>query len=292
MANRRFGNAFFPIELHCWGGLGSQLFALVAASRIKVLFPRRRVKLVFHSSGVSRRTLELPVESLSDFEVQIIDDFLIRTESKTEMVAKRIRSSIRLTLRRIFNWTGILSTLNCEADFSSIRKWVLQIRGHYTRLNLTNTEVFMVNQLLNSPSILGDQVISELAIHFRLGDLRQLSIKSFVSEGSIQSIMTKFRCNSLIRVFSESTEIEVLEAWPHLKNYTDIQIHQLNPYETATHCINSINFIGTSAKLSIWIAVIRIALGKEEKTALPITLGPTVRDLLLNFPHQEKLILY
>jgi len=71
-----------PIRVHCWGGFGSQIFACVIAKRLASLFPARKIVLIFHSSGVTRRTLEIPKGFTGDFTVLTQDDF--RTSNAEE----------------------------------------------------------------------------------------------------------------------------------------------------------------------------------------------------------------
>ena len=47
------------LRVHSWGGFGSQLFAAHAILRIQKLFPYRRIKVIIHSSGVTKRTKEV-----------------------------------------------------------------------------------------------------------------------------------------------------------------------------------------------------------------------------------------
>ena len=47
------------LKIHSWGGLGSQLHALSIAHDLKQNFPTRKLILIHHTSGVSRRFFEL-----------------------------------------------------------------------------------------------------------------------------------------------------------------------------------------------------------------------------------------
>ena len=47
------------IKIHIWGGLGSQLYALALKIDLQKKFKTRKVVLVFHNSGVTRRDAEL-----------------------------------------------------------------------------------------------------------------------------------------------------------------------------------------------------------------------------------------
>ncbi len=60
---------FLTLRVHCWGGLGSQLFALAHAYELHKKFPNRKILLLMHTSGVSERFSEL--DFLGDFEFEI-----------------------------------------------------------------------------------------------------------------------------------------------------------------------------------------------------------------------------
>ena len=63
-----------PISIHCWGGLGSQLFTWAMAEKIAKEYPRRKIKLVLHSSGVTKR--DSSVDFLSQkYQIVNINDF-------------------------------------------------------------------------------------------------------------------------------------------------------------------------------------------------------------------------
>lgn len=63
-----------PLKIHCWGGVGSQLYALAVYERLLVRMPNRKIIIVFHSFGVTERIFEL-----SDY----VADFLIENDYKT-----------------------------------------------------------------------------------------------------------------------------------------------------------------------------------------------------------------
>jgi len=68
------------IKIHVWGGLGSQLHAWYLAEALMVKHPGRKIKLVFHSSGVTRRTPEI-CQVLAEFKYIFVDDFKENTNN-------------------------------------------------------------------------------------------------------------------------------------------------------------------------------------------------------------------
>ena len=59
------------LRVHCWGGLGSQLFALAHAYELRKKFPKRKIMLFLHTSGVSERFSELDFFIGSNFKISL-----------------------------------------------------------------------------------------------------------------------------------------------------------------------------------------------------------------------------
>ena len=57
-------------HIHCWGGLGSQMYAWALLERLQNKYPNRKFKLVFHTGGVTKRLPDLEplfMQSEKDF---------------------------------------------------------------------------------------------------------------------------------------------------------------------------------------------------------------------------------
>ena len=78
--------SFIPIRVHCWGGLGSQLYALSTAYDLKIKYPKRKIKLVLHTGGVTKRVSELDFIPTSDFDLIQINDFQARSNDYINQV--------------------------------------------------------------------------------------------------------------------------------------------------------------------------------------------------------------
>ena len=63
------------MNIHIWGGLGSQLYGLNCALLVSELLPGKKIFLVFHSGGVTERNLELKLDKLK-FDYEIIQDYI------------------------------------------------------------------------------------------------------------------------------------------------------------------------------------------------------------------------
>lgn len=284
MVSRNFARLVPRIQIHTWGGLGSQLFALIVATRVQNISRHRRVRMVFHTSGVTRRYLEIPSQYLLNFEVRIVDDFRLESELTTSTRTLTVKRGFISLIKYFLQKTNFLVSLNTEDEMSDLRWWTLQIRGHYGRVNVSVKELQLIKELIGSTVKGYYEQIPGVAIHFRLGDLMYLENKSYISQTSIIPLLSKHPNNVPVRIFSDSPKEDVLKVWPFLWLYSDVQIFHLSAFQTALHCIASNTFVGTSAKLSIWIAMIRIGLHADSHTYMPNSLGPSLKELLKNVP--------
>ena len=70
----------YKLRIHCWGGLGSQLYAVALIYDLLKRFPKRKITLYLHTSGATRRHSE--IEGIADiFEIKQVDDFKTSDES-------------------------------------------------------------------------------------------------------------------------------------------------------------------------------------------------------------------
>ena len=126
------------IKIHVWGGFGSQLFALVMAWRISSKFKCRRVRLVFHSSGVTERIRELPSEWLQNVSFIEVKDFVNTPPSKKPSQSKIAVEIDKTCFLGILLFSGILARANSDKELNRLKPWVLEVRGHYTDLKVND----------------------------------------------------------------------------------------------------------------------------------------------------------
>jgi len=253
---------FPPLRVHFWGGLGSQLFAAHLVIKVQERFPGRRVRVIAHTAGVSRRAIEFKFEKLGAQVVQI-EDYKVRTNLRrvndnaflNSIEIKRILSS---TLLAALKWSCLILKPDTEESFDSIRFWTLSLRGHYTKLELKQSRIQTLYKSLplnvQSPS---DQVNS-LVIHYRLGDLLELSNKHPIDVLRVEGCLDGFISTIDSAVLLSDSAIEDVALF--LRNSNRLKTLELathEPYTTLEACIYSYQFLGTNAKLSLWAAIFR-----------------------------------
>jgi hypothetical protein len=265
------------IEVHCWGGLGSQLFALALIHDLKLRFPSRESTLVLHSSGVTKRAPEITIlPFVTNFIV--VDDY--SPTGKSEGFSTRTRF-IRLLLRRVTAGSGLISNANTDIEFRKIRPWVRQIRGHYSRRTIStpfliNLESFLKNRLDGAaPPSMG------ITIHYRLGDLLYLAEKAPVNENRLAAEVLRVQKGypGKISLFSDSPQVA---SGLLLKHGIDCDITNSN-LETID-VINSARisryFVGTSSKISYWVICLRNLGGNPISASMPSSDLPNLSPLI------------
>ena len=265
------------IRVHAWGGLGSQLFAVAVIYDLQRKFPKRRIALVLHEGGVTKRISEIDylfplikkirksdfIESKSSFDPFLKD---LSAQFRNE---KKFNSKIKKFLLK----SGILGSPNSNEEFTKLRFWVIEIRGHYSYRTIsidTLKEIYAeIEKTSGSPDdieLLGNSI----AVHYRLGDLTKLSSKSPIKEDNLKTILTSLHEHQNLNclIFSDSPKLagELLVGSWNAKNLLIVDVNSLKMLWQAS---NSKIFIGTNSKLSIWAALFIIFKNVDSTIYMP-----------------------
>ena len=248
-----------PLRIHCWGGFGSQLNALSFALELKMRIKNRQFVLVFHTAGLTRRNLEIS-ELIPDFiRFEIVDDFV-----SDRLLSKNIRKSRRVT-SRVLSSMQIIVTPSTNSDFSKIKVWTLSSRGHYSHIRFSKRVLTELGKTLELFENCEDA--ASLVIHYRLGDLLEIE-KGYIQSEQILQIAKNFNKEDSWLVLTDSP----IEARAKLADNTHGVIFDafecVDPKKVLRHGFSSDIFIGTTSKLSIWVAIFRIH-GNRGLTYLP-----------------------
>jgi hypothetical protein len=256
---------FIPIRVHCWGGLGSQLYALALATDLKIKFPTRKIKIILHTSGVTRRVSELNFILDNNFEIVQINDFNSFGKSN-KAVPNSHRIKLKNFIKLILSLLRVVMPANSDEEFRKVTFWTFSIRGHY--FNRTISEQFYA-YILSSLKLLdrdSKQTVPILAVHYRLGDLLEISEKNPVDAAKIINVIDEFIKDSndlKILVYSDSpdTARETLINAGFTKNFVT---KNLSTVDVIRNCLGVKFFIGTNSKVSLWIVNLRRFLGESE----------------------------
>jgi hypothetical protein len=271
-----------PLKVHCWGGYGSQLFALATALKLQGLLPNRRIQIVFHSSGLTRRTPEIVHLLTHEIDYRFIDDFK-PPNTNLALIENRKSHCVRQLLIWMIRLTRLVVWLERDEDFSKISLATREIRGHYSYLRFD--ESIYLNLFGNIQSQAADFHSNNeacLTIHYRLGDLLT------VSKDYIDPTLVKTEISNLVeehgelnvKVFSDSPkDAERLlnsDGLKFMKN--SFLSNSVSLDELITACVSSNFFIGTNSKLSILISIFRYT--RKMPSKMPNGLRETLSRLI------------
>jgi hypothetical protein len=259
----------YALRVHCWGGLGSQLYALSTARDLRSRFPKRRIILILHSAGVTSRSSELAFIPNLEFEVVTVNDFKERNENQSLKSHKR-PISISFLIKKFLILFGFVATANSSSEFNKIKPWIISLRGHYFYRQVSPSFYSYLLSFINSSEEKNVDKKFNISIHYRMGDLLKLKEKSYVPVAKIT--------DELFRVLSQHQNIDLnlysdspKEASDLLKNSgveTAINVHDLPAIEVIRACYKSNYFIGTNSKISLWIVNLRRYSGRFNENYL------------------------
>ncbi len=283
----------FPLQIHVWGGLGSQLHAVFLSHRIRNDFPTRRVSLIFHSSGVTRRPPEV-LEMLGDLHHIVIDDY-----APTGNLFTLKRKFLKEFKQRILSKSHLIESCNDEGEYKKLRWWTLQTRGHYSNLNLSpdfsRLILSRMRELGNFPISVTNGVSRSGSIHVRLGDLLEIQEKNPTNFYDIIQIV-KTNCETLekigLYIYSDSPN----KAKELLKEFDfavpAVEILQNSARDALVAMVDSAFFIGTGSKLSLWVTILRFHTKVSSPTFLPSYLKPILECLIPELNKWSAIIFY
>ena len=264
------------LRVHSWGGFGSQLFTAYIILKVQNQYPGRRIKVVVHTSGVTRRFSEFNFEQLGTKVIQVEDYRNLKVQSYSRVISFRrnfcsIRS-LRQNVSQALNLLRVIQFANSDESFHSIMPWTLSLRGHYARISLNTELIHHLYQILFEKSSFLTHRNHQLIVHYRLGDLLHLQEKSPIKPNRIEKLLLLGDYdNTASIVLSDSSEREFRDFVSGYTTLSSIRLENLEPLHSLWLCINSETFIGTGTKLSLWAAIFRNFIN-DNSSFLPVEL--------------------
>ena len=279
-----------PLRIHVWGGLGSQLYAWSLYLELSERFPRRKLLLVFHNSGVTKRDPEIAryfgaesVQIVFDFKAEAVKAPSINVKGHRERSARRY---LAICLTRI----GFLSSCDDIKSVSDLKPWVCEIRGHYSYRRIPVTSAITIHNVLIGKTSMSS-ALDFIGVHDRLGDLLSLESKGPVAaESVINAVDTALLKNHSgnIRVFSDSIEVAIARLQT-LSEFAEVEFCEGDARSAISELLHSRCFVGTSSKISIWIVIFRNYLDADTESLMPRNLR---ENLILNIGDNKKISYY
>ena len=264
-------------HIHCWGGLGSQIYAWALLERLQNKFPNKKFKLVFHTGGVTKRLPDLEPLFVQN-EKNFVQDFESNEkETGNELPSDKLIFAVKENLAKIIKQTlvstGFVASSNNEVEFSKLKPWVVSVRGHYSELRIDMETINLMRvRAENSGSNFSVNLRQDKdldVLHYRLGDLLSLAEKSPIDTKRITNAIQKSKAGRTRDLWvlsdSPSQAVELLQ-----REDQEIRIKlddgSLDAWQSLMAMSNANIFIGTSSKLSIWATIFRALLLDEAQS--------------------------
>jgi hypothetical protein len=172
----------------------------------------------------------------------------------------------------------------------------MSIRGHYTDRSIATWAILEIFSQAKSKGLI--KLYSEnrvdSGLHYRLGDLLILETKgpteNFKVATAISSARETFNTEK-ISVFSDSgnqAKAILEDSCPEI----DFEICEGNTWEVIGSLVAARVFIGTSSKVSEWIAVFRVTLDMNSQMVLPRHFQKLLQRYILTPRDAPNVILY
>ncbi len=288
------------IKVHCWGGLGSQLYAWALLEELRLTHPRRDTQLILHSSGVTERGSELSFLE-GTFNILKVRDFALPKASELPpSYSGRIFFCIKSFLRMLLIRFRFVLEVNSDLEMLRIMPWTRSLRGHYSHrtipyevLSLMFKRIEMVGQLAQFTTSHSRE--PSAALHMRLGDLISLNSKDpipFESViGQLSAALLNFPYIQTLEIASDSLEI----ALPVIQNqFSRFQILEVSgsALEIIHRFQRSKIFVGTNSKVSVWVTLFLLSHNKSCEIYLPIGIAHHLRANLSSVEQFRKIHFY
>ncbi len=257
------------LKIHSWGGFGSQLFTAYVILKVKKVMPGRRIKVVIHTSGVTRRFSEFDFRTLDVKVIQIDDYRSLKMKNSKEKILSNTLHCLSKFVKKLLLWVLEMLRVVLSADdqnsLNLVSFWTMALRGHYTKITLEKPVIDSLYQVLFPERSEYEAKKNELVVHYRLGDLLDLPEKQPIHWDRVEGVIDRLKIDSYSpMLLSDSKGEELATFLKRSKFLKDCEPLNYGPIQTLRICLSADKFIGTGAKLSLWAAVFRYFVhGKE-----------------------------
>jgi hypothetical protein len=238
--------------------------------RVQELFPGKRIILVLHTGGITARSSEIDFLS-SKINLLKVDDYRASSNSKQlhKSDSKSISTFIKKYIKFLANYLSFVIT--DDRKVFKVRFWTYAVRCTYT------SNVLRKQDIVNMAGILGiDSNTSEqnfLGVHYRMGDLPTLKPSALVPLNSISIVVNELiKAGAVfgkVKIFSDSI---VDNSNLQLPKEIDSEWISVDTLQTIRELSQAKYFVGTSSKVSLWVAIFRWALDAPGDVYLPTSI--------------------
>ena len=258
------------LRIHCWGGLGSQLLALNYYLRVQELYPKKRIILVLHTGGITARNSEIDFLS-NQINLLKVDDYRAGVNDKQSHASssKPIFYFSKALIKSLANYFRFVIT--DDKKVLKVKFWTFSVRCTYTSNILRKQDIVHMADILGITS--NSAVQNFTGVHYRMGDLPTLKPSALVPLDSISKIINDLNKASTVidkvRIYSDSI---VENSNLQLPKEIDSEWKSVDTLQTISELSKAHYFIGTSSKVSLWVAIFRWALNTPGDVYLPTSI--------------------
>ena len=255
------------LKIHCWGGLGSQLLALNYYLRVQELYPRKRIILVLHTGGITARNSEIDFLS-NQINLLKVDDYRAGSNDKQSHTtdSNSIFNFVKASIKSLAN--NFRFVITDDIKVLKVKFWTFSVRCTYTSNILRKQDIVHMADILGITSNSAEQNFT--GVHYRMGDLPTLKPSALVPLDSISKIINDLnKAGAVIdkvRIYSDSI---VENSNLQLPKEIDSKWKSVDTLQTISELSKAQYFIGTSSKVSLWVAIFRWALNTAGDVYLP-----------------------
>lgn len=246
------------LRVHSWGGLGSQLFVLALIYDLRKKFPKKKILLVHHTSGISRRLFELNSLLETNISLKLIDDYNPNQDINQNENKNGLTNLLIKMIKNLLEKLCVFINIDQNPDIEKIKPWTTIIRGHYSkRLISDNFLSYCVEKFTNHNL---HSLPQTLVVHYRLGDLINLANKSIIDPNYVIKKIRKIAETDELKhilIYSDTVN-EAKKLLSPIENLSEvIRFSDESTFIVVQNAIMAKHFIGTNSKVSIWIAKFR-----------------------------------
>ena len=255
------------LKIHCWGGLGSQLLALNYYLRVQELYPRKRIILVLHTGGITARNSEIDFLS-NKINLLKVDDYRAGSNDKQSHTtdSNSIFNFVKASIKPLAN--NFRFVITDDKKVLKVKFWTFSVRCTYTSNILRKQDIVHMADILGITSNISEHNFT--GVHYRMGDLPTLKPSALVPLDSISKVINDLVKDGAVidkvRIYSDSI---IENSNLQLPKEIDAEWKSVDTLQTISELSKAHNFIGTSSKVSLWVAIFRWALNTAGDVYLP-----------------------
>ena len=266
------------LKIHCWGGLGSQLLALNYYLRVQELYPRKRIILVLHTGGITARNSEIDFLS-NKINLLKVDDYRAGSNDKQSHTtdSNSIFNFVKASIKSLANYFRFVIT--DDKRVLKVKFWTLSVRCTYTSNVLRKQDIVHMADILGITSNSLEK--NFIGVHYRMGDLPSLKPSALVPLDSISKIVNDLiKAGTVIDKVMIYSDSIVENSNLQLPREIDSEWKSVDTLQTISELSKTKYFIGTSSKVSLWIAIFRLGLAVPGSIYLPVNIASNLNHLI------------